>query len=49
MLLPDWPAVAGPFEGKDFEALVPRDKKLSPEWIRSLTDARSQSAIAATS
>jgi uncharacterized protein (DUF608 family) len=35
-LLPDLPAVAGPFEGKDFEQLVPRDKKLSPAWIKGL-------------
>ena len=38
VLLPGLPAVAGPFEGKDFEALVPSDKKLSPAWIRSLTE-----------
>ena len=38
MLIPDLPAVAGPFEGKDFEALVPSDKKLSPDWIRGLTE-----------
>ncbi len=31
-----WNAIAGPFESADFENLVPRDKKLSPEWIRSL-------------
>ncbi|MFO0888800.1 MAG: GH116 family glycosyl-hydrolase [Isosphaeraceae bacterium] len=37
-LLPTGPAVAGPFEGKDFEQLVPRDKKLSPEWVRGLTE-----------
>ena len=35
-LAADQPAVAGPFEAKDFEALVPSDKKLSPDWIRSL-------------
>lgn len=29
-------AVAGPFEGKDFEQLIPADKKLKPEWIQSL-------------
>ena len=27
------PAVAGPFEGTDFEKLVPADKKLRPEWL----------------
>jgi uncharacterized protein (DUF608 family) len=37
-LVPDWPAVAGPFEEKDFEQLVPRDKKLNPEWVRKLTE-----------
>ena len=31
---PDRPAVAGPFEEKDFEQLVPRDKKLNPDWVR---------------
>jgi uncharacterized protein (DUF608 family) len=30
------PAMAGPFEGADFEQLVPADKKLRPEWLRSL-------------
>jgi len=29
-------AVAGPFEVADFEKLVPRDKKLTPEWVKSL-------------
>jgi len=29
-------AMAGPFENSDFEKLVPADKKLSPEWIKSL-------------
>jgi len=31
------PAFAGPFDSADFEKLVPRDKKLSPDWIASLT------------
>lgn len=31
------PAVAGPFEGADFDKLVPADKKFRPEWLRSLT------------
>jgi hypothetical protein len=31
------PAMAGPFEGADFEELVPADKKLSAAWLRSLT------------
>src|SRR5438105_1794612 len=38
------PAVAGPFEAKDFEKLIPADKKLSPEWIKSLY-ARSRRTI----
>ena len=28
--------MAGPFEDADFAALVPPDKKLRPEWVRSL-------------
>lgn len=28
--------MAGPFERADFDKLVPADKKLSPEWIKSL-------------
>ena len=32
--------VAGPFEAGDFAQLVPRDKKLQPEWVRSLFEAR---------
>jgi uncharacterized protein (DUF608 family) len=30
------PVMAGPFEDSDFEKLVPSDKKLSTEWVRSL-------------
>jgi uncharacterized protein (DUF608 family) len=30
-------AVAGPFEGKDFDKLVPADKKLRPAWLAALT------------
>lgn len=29
-------AMAGPFEASDFAHLVPADKKLSPEWVKSL-------------
>lgn len=32
----EW-AMAGPFTRADFEKLVPADKKLTPEWVRSLT------------
>ena len=28
--------MAGPFTREDFERLVPADKKLSPEWVKSL-------------
>ena len=31
-------AVAGPFTPQERGSLVPQDKKLSPEWIRSLTE-----------
>ena len=34
--LSPWSAVAGPFTRPDFEKLVPADKKLSPEWVKSL-------------
>jgi len=30
------PVMAGPFTREDFEKLVPADKKLSPEWVKSL-------------
>ena len=30
------PTMAGPFTREDFEHLVPGDKKLSPEWVKSL-------------
>ena len=33
----DWPATAGPFEERDFESLVPRDKKLNRQWVDRLT------------
>ena len=36
-----WPAMAGPFTRADFDKLVPADKKLTPEWVKSLT-ARGQ-------
>jgi uncharacterized protein (DUF608 family) len=29
-------AVAGPFEAEDFKQWVPADKKLNPDWVRSL-------------
>jgi uncharacterized protein (DUF608 family) len=37
-ILSEWQAVAGPFEENDFEQLVPRDKKLKPEWLGSLSE-----------
>ena len=30
------PALAGPFTREDFERLVPADKKLSSDWVKSL-------------
>jgi uncharacterized protein (DUF608 family) len=32
----DLPVMAGPFEGTDFATLIPSDKKLKPEWVKSL-------------
>lgn len=34
-------AVAGPFEGAEYEKLIPADKKFRPEWVAGLT-ARGQ-------
>lgn len=39
------PAFAGPFTAADFERLVPADKKLSKDWLASLT-ARGRPAVA---
>lgn len=33
-----WQAMAGPFTREDFERLVPANKKLRPEWLKSLTE-----------
>ncbi len=35
-VLPSMSAMAGPFTAQDFEALVPHDKKLRPDWVKSL-------------
>lgn len=32
------PVMAGPFEASDRSALVPADKKLDPQWVKSLFD-----------
>jgi len=32
-----WQVMAGPFVRADFEKLVPADKKLHPDWVKSLT------------
>src|SRR5262245_32103834 len=37
-LAPNIAVMAGPFENSDFEKLVPSDKKLSPDWVKSLFD-----------
>src|ERR1035438_3595080 len=31
-----WRTMAGPFTREDFEHLVPAEKKLSPDWVKSL-------------
>ncbi|MHB0956702.1 MAG: GH116 family glycosyl-hydrolase [Pirellulaceae bacterium] len=36
--IPHWSAMAGPFDISDFEKLVPADKRLSAEWVKSLYD-----------
>lgn len=37
-MLAELPVMAGPFTGnEEFERLVPRDKKLLPDWVASLT------------
>jgi uncharacterized protein (DUF608 family) len=36
ILLASLPVMAGPFEMSDFERLVPADKKLNPDWVKSL-------------
>ena len=36
MVFSRMPAMAGPFTREDFDHLVPADKKLSPEWVKSL-------------
>ena len=41
-MLGSQPAVAGPFTRADFDKLVPADKKLSPDWVRSLFERGSR-------
>jgi len=36
LLAARWPLMAGPFSRDDFDQLVPADKKLRPEWLKSL-------------
>ena len=36
LLAARWPLMAGPFTRDDFDSLVPADKKLRPEWLKSL-------------
>lgn len=35
-ILSPMPVMAGPFESSDFASLIPPDKKLNTEWVRSL-------------
>ena len=41
-LMTPWDAMAGPFTRADFEKLVPADKKLRPEWVKSLFERGSR-------
>ena len=36
LVLSRMPVMAGPFTREDFDHLVPADKKLSPDWVKSL-------------
>ena len=36
LMLSRLPTMAGPFTREDFDHLVPADKKLSPDWVKSL-------------
>lgn len=36
LALSDLPVMAGPFTREDFEKLVPVDKRLHPDWVKSL-------------
>jgi uncharacterized protein (DUF608 family) len=38
LTLSQFQVMAGPFERADFNKLVPADKKLRPEWVKSLTE-----------
>ena len=31
-------AIAGPFEGADFEKLIPADKRLDPAWVKLIQE-----------
>ena len=35
LLVSDLPLMAGPFVNEDFARLIPADKKLRPEWMKS--------------
>jgi len=37
LALANWPVCAGPFTAADFEKLVPPDKRLRPDWVKSLS------------
>src|ERR1700678_2075185 len=37
--------MAGPFTREDFDHLVPADKKLRPEWVRSLFERGTPEAL----
>ncbi len=45
LVLADLPVMAGPFTRDDFQKLVPLDKRLSPEWVLSLTERGTPAAF----
>lgn len=46
LLLSRQAAMAGPFTSADFDRLVPADKKLSPEWVKSLFERGTPEVLA---
>ncbi len=36
LVFSNWPVMAGPFSREDFDHWVPADKKLHPDWVKSL-------------
>ena len=36
MMIPGMPVFAGPFDENDYQKYIPADKKLDPQWVKSL-------------